>query len=358
MSDAAVMTIKDFILESEAFPYSKENYDLVKECSEIDLMYQYIESQKFYQENSVLVNDITFTEGFFMESVDEDKLQLLEEKAGEKLDNLLERAKKFLDDLIEKFINFLYKILQSSSKLDEKCKKISEVASTTTFSPEMEKDLIGAVEAAASKCGFQFPSHYSKGDYSTQPWLKKVHDAKTKNIIAGLAKGTVTVLPGDKWDKAVLANNLKNLFDKNDIQKGILSPSVESGLKAQAQLNAKGIAIDFYNDGINKAISELKDIQSALKKDKKEQSKGIDSSLPKENFAAVRVAIGQTMNLYSTAHRFRSIVLDSVLKIVSNPAPAADEGAAEKPAKEKAEPKKEKAKKEKKEEPEIKVKTD
>lgn len=78
------MTVADFMYECLSFPYSKENYDLMVECSQIALMEQYIENQEFIKENAEVItnNKNIFTETYFQEADDIKKDNIKNKKNG------------------------------------------------------------------------------------------------------------------------------------------------------------------------------------------------------------------------------------------------------------------------------------
>ena len=78
------MTVADFMYECLSFPYSKENYDLMVECSQIALMEQYIENQEFIKENINVIknNGNIFTEAYLQEADDAKKDDIKNKKNG------------------------------------------------------------------------------------------------------------------------------------------------------------------------------------------------------------------------------------------------------------------------------------
>ena len=67
------MTVGQFLKECSNYEYSKERYDLMKECSELELMEQFISDQKYMKENAM--ND-----DYYSESVDDESLVAIQRK--------------------------------------------------------------------------------------------------------------------------------------------------------------------------------------------------------------------------------------------------------------------------------------
>ena len=84
------MTFGEFVREVELYEYSQENYDLVKECAELQVIGRYIDNQKFIAENAAFVESAgsVYGDGYFMESVSENDIQALEESFKTKAGNI------------------------------------------------------------------------------------------------------------------------------------------------------------------------------------------------------------------------------------------------------------------------------
>lgn len=102
------MTFNDYAVECRLFEYSNEYFDLMKECSEIELGERYIKNQLILQESAEdlgIEEDVVITESFLMESVDDNTLQAMYEKTEEK--------KK---SVFSKFLNLIKKGLEVVGK--------------------------------------------------------------------------------------------------------------------------------------------------------------------------------------------------------------------------------------------------
>ena len=118
------MTFKDFIYECENYEYSNEYYVIMKESAEISLMENYIANQEYLKE-SVIPDSIS--EGYFSESVDNDRIQQIMEAAEEKKEGLWNKIKtaivkawgvvvNFFKKLFSKPINFINKNFKPNSE--------------------------------------------------------------------------------------------------------------------------------------------------------------------------------------------------------------------------------------------------
>ena len=103
------MTVKEFMYQLENYEYSKEHYDLMKECSELELMEQFISDQKYMKEN-------VMNESYYSESVDDESLVAIQESFKEKLDGVIEKIKNTIIYLREKFDKFVTMIVKKIRK--------------------------------------------------------------------------------------------------------------------------------------------------------------------------------------------------------------------------------------------------
>ena len=82
------LTFGEFVEKCELFLYSRENYNLLKEACELQLMVRYIEIQQFMIDNPECIETCReiHIEGLLFESNAEYEILLLEEKFSEKND--------------------------------------------------------------------------------------------------------------------------------------------------------------------------------------------------------------------------------------------------------------------------------
>ena len=122
-------TFGELILEYQNYEYSRENYELTKECSELQLMSQYLESQLFMISNVADIHEEfkEFDESYFIESISEDNLEFVCEAADEKSRNIFQKIWHGFKKLLKRFTNFFTKNSEKSEKTTEKAKEVKEV---------------------------------------------------------------------------------------------------------------------------------------------------------------------------------------------------------------------------------------
>ena len=106
------MTVGQFLKECSNYEYSKERYDLMKECSELQLMEEFILDQKYMKEN--VMND-----DYYSESVDDESLVLLQESFKEKIMILRKKIMIKIILLIQKLMNTLSKFIKKLAERSE-----------------------------------------------------------------------------------------------------------------------------------------------------------------------------------------------------------------------------------------------
>ncbi len=105
------MTFAELVQESSMYEYSREYYELVKECAEITVMEQFVKSQKFIAENPKIVESVSKISdtNFFTESVSTDNIAMIESTISEKA----KKAKDFILGKLSQLWNALTKMAAS-----------------------------------------------------------------------------------------------------------------------------------------------------------------------------------------------------------------------------------------------------
>ena len=119
------MTFNDFITECGMYDHSQEHYELMKECSELTLMEQYVENHKFMLENAAFINsgEVAFTEGYFMEA-DQSVANDVAGKIKKKQISIFRRIFNNFRRLVRNFIKFFEKFLSNDEKTEAMAEKI------------------------------------------------------------------------------------------------------------------------------------------------------------------------------------------------------------------------------------------
>lgn len=195
-------TFKDFILECEMYPHSKENYDLVKECAELTLMEKYLEDQKFYQEHKeqLTAEGIAITESYFMESVDQNTIDALNDKFMEASNNIKYKIKTGMLKIIKTFANLFTKIGNKFDETTSAGQNVLKKLNSMKLTDEQVADIKKIVDSAKSKDSSNFPVA------PNQPYLKhvKLQYVSADNTFSELSNDLAAALS----DKTVVANVL------------------------------------------------------------------------------------------------------------------------------------------------------
>lgn len=220
-------TVKDLITECLMFEHSAEHFNLVKECSELELTTTFINDQKFMMENSPIITSgaIAFTEGYLHESYDEGALEVLVEKAAGKAGSIKEKIYNGCKKIWKGFLSFLRKITKHFDKLTvdgQHCvKKLKEM----TITDEDIQQIRNIVNAAKSKEG-AFPVR------ANQPYLSKVVFGKYKS-----ADRSVTEL---RNDLAAALSDTKVVADCTQVGLALSAEEIID-VSAAIGMNAKSI---------------------------------------------------------------------------------------------------------------------
>jgi hypothetical protein len=114
------MTFRDYIYECENYQYSNEYYELMKECAELELMEKYLDNQKH---NVYLPEGVTISDNYFMESVDDNRIQEITEAFTDKLKSFGTTVKNGFVKIVNILLGFLRKV----SSVFDKFRKVSDV---------------------------------------------------------------------------------------------------------------------------------------------------------------------------------------------------------------------------------------
>lgn len=120
-------TFADFVREASLYEYSQENYNLIKECAELQVYGRFIENQRFAESYGGIVESInsSYVDGnFFMEGVDVSSIEAMEQAFAEKAGNIMNTIKNGWKKLVETIHSFFVKIM---NKFDDDTKRISGV---------------------------------------------------------------------------------------------------------------------------------------------------------------------------------------------------------------------------------------
>ena len=102
MNTQNAYTYRDFLNECENYQYSKEYYEIMKESAELMLMEQFHNAQVFSKHNTE-----TFSEGYLMESVNEEYIAENANEIGTKALNIIKKIGSSIINLFKKFFKWI-----------------------------------------------------------------------------------------------------------------------------------------------------------------------------------------------------------------------------------------------------------
>ena len=321
------MTINDFIKESELFPYSRENFDLKKKACELDLMEQYIESQRFRLENSELIeeNKGCLNKGFLFESVDEKQIQILEEKFSEKLNDFGKKVKVLWDKIVKvikaAFTAFMKKCLNLKGKTEE----IIKYLNVNKLDKEVHAVIEKMVEQAVKTSGAPITERQLEGFRKLPRYIVTVGSESTRNRLAAVLVNTnirVSV-SSEKYPNALSENQLKELLTRNASK--MKPEDIEKKIKGYLDANYRnGLIVSKKEEDITSLINSLKSYEGFLQKDESNAAiSGEYNSNMQKALGLLYQVTGDTVKLYNAVTRFRMIVIMELYRIIGSDKPRA-----------------------------------
>ena len=251
------MTVRQFLKECSNYEYSKERYDLMKECSELELMEQFISDQKYMKEN--VMND-----SYYSESVDDESLVAIQE-------SFKDRASNALVTIIEKLQKLVGKILSILSKFIPALKKAEEDFHKSKISPEK---IFAAM--FSDKEGNAITDVLDK-DKSVDKYLKYITITKGSSYGRGLAENIEKKYLLVYAEKIEFKENnefmpikIKELVQSVDkVSKLVLSKKKDMSSKISLMIQEifKGggsASIDITSEALSKDIDQLNKLKESL----------------------------------------------------------------------------------------------
>ena len=278
------MTFGEFVREVELYEYSQENYDLVKECAELQVIGRYIDNQKFIAENAAFVESAgsVYGDGYFMESVSENDIQALEESFKTKAGNIASKLKNAIKKAWITFCNFITKIFGRLDADGQAALKLIE---------EINKNCSGYSESDYKRIADTLNTWYggNKDMYFIQHSNKirskmKVHKLNTQfidgvinaagNAGSAMAAAIHTILCTDTMIVFPLSNDRQGMDPNkiaNYVKQFINAKSVNDIKAITAAINAEspgvlanGIEIDTREKSVKKTIDNLNKVKEGM----------------------------------------------------------------------------------------------
>lgn len=307
-------TFKDFIIECELYPYSRENFEFMKECKEIELTHTFINSQIFMSEsmNKLRNSSIKIEENFFNESVDDYNLEILTESLNTKMNNIVYNIIKKISKIFNVFKNFFGKIGNKFDPITKKGQVVLKKLNSMTLNDQAIDVIDKIIDKAKKTDSSAFPIK------SNQPFAKNIkfkYDGtrditKLKNDLAVAlsdSKVIAEALFSDSEDKKVDKQRI-GIMDPDELcdaatniyigKKSAIMNVCNSLYNSWKYVKANGLEINVNTKNINNTAKRLNDLCDkindtfALKGEEIQQSYAIN----REKLAAANAAVNAVDN--------------------------------------------------------------
>lgn len=353
-------TFNDFVVECQAYPYSAENFNLMKECSELDLTAHFLESQAFIQDNHDMLfgEGVEISTGYMTESVDDNTIEVMTEKFEIRAGEIMSRMKTAIKNLIKTLRNLFMRL---APRFDENSKIAAEIIKKMgTIKSERDaldnKDIITTIQS------IKIP-HDKMFIVPGQPDAKKFKNTTfggdsnlCDKLAVGLGVNTVTLKAPGKGAAAIDIRDLKQIiqgFERAKDSKGIKNVATLM-INTINDSTTNGVSIPTRPGYLASAAKELDAIMEELDKDSnvvgaeiKSTVKASNDSIKEKNKAAgatggavnkgtwpemnvqrdvvakLTKSAGDTAALYMALNTFRNDMVSALKKIIKPDAPAA-----------------------------------
>jgi len=209
-----VVTIREYIDEVERYPYTKEHFDLVKECHEIEMMWTYLDSQAYLQENMDMSEE--FRTQLLAESVEVDEVFV--ENLSQKIGNVFAAIKKLAKNIFTGIINFFSKIGSkvNPNEFPDLVKRAQGILGSSTQLDQEQRALLEKQTRALRRNGLMVTARPIL--FNCEDLISKCISAVNKYI--GIMESTTGIYFGDiSSTMAKLAVELKKNNDKEQVVK-------------------------------------------------------------------------------------------------------------------------------------------
>lgn len=265
-------TLGQFITECENFKYSKEYFEMLKECMEIKLAEQYIESCNYIKEHESLLESFN---GYFCEA---DSKSDTDANIDAKKENLFKRFITWVKNLLIKFkngiVNLWNKIFKKNNKaVEEKINKFVKELSNTPDKFVMVDQAIKAADEIISKYEYVYGLQLTKiTDYKYDGFIKEKDKEKfyylmtlafennlyIKRHIGG--KENIFLVTYDEYidlfNELLKIEDYKTFYKKYSNFKGDMNP---------IELSLDQKSIQKFTEELNRSISIIDSIKAGNK---------------------------------------------------------------------------------------------
>lgn len=337
------MTFSDMICECEMYPYSKEYFEIMKECFELKLTAKAINNQLFLRENvnNLRSREVVFTEGYFMESSSDETLEIIMEDFNSKVEKLESFFKKKFEKICSGFIALLKKLGIKFDNLRPQAKMVYKKLSQHKFSISDIQQLETIINTELEKYKHSFRIRHNQPGWESIPIntednsdSNKIAEIKNHlspcisskkvildpspsgdvNTIGALSAESIYAalkcLKNGKKVNAINCKNAKSLLEeswkkacKDGIEMKVSSESLASIANELSKLNQTLFQKTGGSSNINDSVSN---------KAKDSNEKADDMDELRKVFAPINVCLSKTMTLYSGFLNYRYNVINKL----------------------------------------------
>lgn len=320
------MTFNDYITECELFPYSKENFDLVKEASELNIAALYIENQEFIAENASLVAGCRA--GYMTEAANEKDVEDAKVKSTEKKNKWVEKIKNLWRKMVNAIKKFWGMLVDKWKSLTAKIKDINKHLDLMEITPEGAREIEEIVNRAVRESGIPISEKQREGFKKLPKKILVVSSESVKNRLAAvLCNSTIDLdIAKSDYKKAFSEKQLEKLFDKVSDKSSLLGSS--EGLKEIRDYITKtfhtniekGLKISKNTDDMSNFISHLEKLDAKFTEKSPENvptaMRAAEVAVGGANniFADAHVVTADSIKLYKTIHSYQTKVVAELQK--------------------------------------------
>lgn len=324
-----VLSIREFITESETYPYSKSFFDLLKLESEVTLMERFLGIHDYVKEAGEGLSKIVET-GYLMESVTDDTLAGMEKTYQEKATLLYESVGKRFDQIIAAIKAFFRSLMAKFRSTQKKCEEALTLLKGKTLTDDDRSAIKSIVDDALKSSGLTIQTTGNSSAGIPNNALPSGAGYLGNALAAAIANNTVTItLSSEDQKKALSEADLKSVVD--NIAAGNLKAA-----RTTVNKDSRSIVIPSNSEEILKLANHLDQVKidvkhgEGLKRNKDHLTTDPDRAPLTSEF---QQAIAHTMKVYVSVEKFRLGVATGILKRIkpdkANKEDAAGSGKAE-----------------------------
>ena len=322
------MTALDYIIECKLFQYSKENYNLIKECRELELMSLYLKSQGFItQDLPLFAESYSFLEsGFFSETAGDTHLASIRANFKEKLKYFIERTRSKIVKLFERLIVFSKARLKNTTSTNDAAREIITKLKAARLTRNQEAAIQEIIESAIKHSGTSISAEQPEGFHKLpDEVLIAVSDRETRNKLAAALVNTQICadMSANKFKFALNERQLSMFFDeivvvqpddKTETVSKLLERFVAQNMDEGIRISNEPKAIERLLVSLEKSKQQLVDQIS----NDAEAEVEYGACYSRLVYDAVRV-VGNSLELYGAVSNYRSLVISGLNKILQTP---------------------------------------